>query len=88
MDSPNGEVEAPKNRQRGARKAKEKHSEAKIEKEAKAHKRETKKRAPKQTVDPSQVLTLPVGDDEKTVVRVGGAEESQEPVIVRSFSLG
>ena len=48
MDSPNGEGDAskaPKNRQRGTRKAKEKHSEAKIEKEAKAHKRETKKRA-------------------------------------------
>lgn len=92
MDSPYGEVEAfkaPKNRKRGARKARQEHSEAKIEREARAHKRETKKATAKKPrkqvveVDQSQVLDLGGGASSGSAAATG----TGEPTIVRSFSL-
>lgn len=84
MDSPYGEYKQPKDRKRGARKARQEHSEAKIEREAKAHKRDTKKQAAKPkkppiVVDQDQVLVLGGGG--------GGGATTVEPTIVRSFSL-
>lgn len=93
MDSPYGEVEAfkaPKDRKRGARKAKQQHSEVQIEREARAHKRETKKaaakkpRKPQVVVDQSQVLVLGAGATGNSAAATG----TGEPTIVRSFSLG
>ncbi len=81
MDSPNGEWKQPKDRKRGARKAKQEHSEAKIEREARAHKRETKKPAAKPRKPPVVV------DQDQVLVLGGGGAATGEPTIVRSFSL-
>lgn len=83
MDSPYGECKQPKDRKRGAKKAKQEHSEAQIEREAKAHKRETKKPAAKPRKQPVVV-------EQSQVLVLGGASSAAatgEPTIVRSFSL-